>query len=98
MSLPPPDGVKHPLAEPRVAGRTRERRASQLMSPGSSVPVDARASAERIIIGWGLGIAVAIPVGLLMGRISLARRVLEPYIELFRFIPPTAFVRSRSCG
>jgi taurine transport system permease protein len=50
------------------------------------------ASSFRIIVGWGLGIVVGIPVGLLMGRVPMIRRVLDPYIEFFRFIPPIAFV------
>ena len=50
------------------------------------------ASGRRILIGWGLGLAVGIPVGLFMGRFSIVRRLLDPYIEFFRFIPPIAFV------
>ena len=50
------------------------------------------ASARRIAIGWGLGVLVGVPVGLLMGRIGVVRRLLDPYIEFFRFIPPIAFV------
>jgi len=50
------------------------------------------ASSRRILVGWGLGLLVGIPVGLVMGRFSLVRRLLDPYIEFFRFIPPIAFV------
>jgi taurine transport system permease protein len=50
------------------------------------------ASARRIAIGWGLGVLVGAPMGLLMGRIAVIRRLLDPYIEFFRFIPPIAFV------
>ena len=50
------------------------------------------ASSRRILIGWGLGLLVGIPVGLFMGRFSIVRRLLDPYIEFFRFIPPIAFV------
>lgn len=50
------------------------------------------ASARRIAIGWGLGLAVGVPIGLLMGRIRFVRTLLDPYIEFFRFIPPIAFV------
>ena len=31
-------------------------------------------------------------MGLLMGRITVVRRLLDPYIEFFRFIPPISFV------
>ncbi|RFC74547.1 ABC transporter permease [Streptomyces sp. AcE210] len=50
------------------------------------------ASSRRILIGWGLGIVVGVPVGLLVGQIRTVRQLLEPYIEFFRFIPPVAFV------
>ncbi|MBC9713218.1 ABC transporter permease [Streptomyces sp. TRM66268-LWL] len=50
------------------------------------------ASSRRILIGWGLGVLVGAPVGLLIGQITIVRQLLEPYIEFFRFIPPVAFV------
>lgn len=50
------------------------------------------ASSRRILIGWGLGLVVGVPVGLFMGRISVVRQLLDPYIEFFRFIPPIAFI------
>ncbi len=46
----------------------------------------------RILVGWAIGCALAIPLGLLAGRSRLVRSVLEPYIEFFRFIPPIAFI------
>jgi NitT/TauT family transport system permease protein len=50
------------------------------------------ASSARIAVGWGLGVVVGIPVGILMGHFRWVRRLLDPYIEFFRFIPPIAFV------
>lgn len=50
------------------------------------------ASSRRIFIGWALGVVVGAPLGLLMGRITIVREILDPYIEFFRFIPPIAFV------
>jgi len=50
------------------------------------------ASIRRILLGWGLGVLVGAPVGILMGRVTTIRRLLDPYIEFFRFIPPIAFV------
>jgi NitT/TauT family transport system permease protein len=46
----------------------------------------------RILVGWAVGCALAIPFGLLAGRNALVRAILEPYIEFFRFIPPIAFI------
>lgn len=50
------------------------------------------ASLRRILIGWAIGVAVGVPLGILMGQFRLLRRLLDPYIEFFRFVPPIAFV------
>ena len=50
------------------------------------------ASGQRILIGWTLGVVIGAPIGILMGRITIVRQLLDPYIEFFRFIPPIAFV------
>jgi ABC-type nitrate/sulfonate/bicarbonate transport system permease component len=50
------------------------------------------ASLARIMAGWGLGLIVGIPLGIVMGYFTIVRRLLDPYVEFFRFIPPIAFV------
>ena len=50
------------------------------------------ASLARIMAGWSLGLVIGIPVGVVMGYVPLVRRLLDPYVEFFRFIPPIAFV------
>jgi ABC-type nitrate/sulfonate/bicarbonate transport system permease component len=50
------------------------------------------ASLARIMAGWSLGLIIGIPVGIVMGYFSFVRRLLDPYVEFFRFIPPIAFV------
>jgi taurine transport system permease protein len=50
------------------------------------------ASSGRILVGWALGVAVGVPLGIFMGYFAWVRRLLDPYIEFFRFIPPIAFV------
>jgi ABC-type nitrate/sulfonate/bicarbonate transport system permease component len=50
------------------------------------------ASLARIMAGWSLGLVIGIPVGMVMGYFSFVRRLLDPYVEFFRFIPPIAFV------
>ncbi len=50
------------------------------------------ASYYRILVGWAVGSAIAVPVAVLAGRVPLVRMLLDPYIEFFRFIPPIAFV------
>ncbi len=50
------------------------------------------ASSRRILIGWLSGVIVGIPLGMIMGYFPLIRRLFDPYIEFFRFVPPIAFV------
>ncbi len=49
-------------------------------------------SSGRILAGWIAGLAVGIPLGILMGCFRPVRQWFEPYIEFFRFVPPIAFV------
>ncbi|WP_428976963.1 ABC transporter permease [Faunimonas pinastri] len=53
---------------------------------------DALASLGRVLSGFLLGIAVAIPVGFLMGWYRIARGLIEPYVQFFRTIPPLAII------
>lgn len=53
---------------------------------------DALASVGRVLAGFILGIAVAIPVGFLMGWYRTARGIIEPYVQFFRTIPPLAII------
>jgi NitT/TauT family transport system permease protein len=50
------------------------------------------ASYFRILTGWAIGCAIAVPFGILAGRIRWVRAILDPYVEFFRFVPPIAFV------
>lgn len=49
-------------------------------------------SLGRVLVGWALGTFVAIPLGLGIGRIGVIRRLMEPMINFFRFIPGLAFL------
>jgi len=50
------------------------------------------ASLKRIVIGFVLALVTAIPLGLLMGRSEKAEAAARPIVELFRPIPPLAWV------
>jgi NitT/TauT family transport system permease protein len=50
------------------------------------------ASSRRIVLGFLMAAAVAIPIGLLIGRFKLLRAVLSPIIEITRPIPAIAWV------
>nr|WP_244977859.1 ABC transporter permease [Aureimonas jatrophae] len=53
---------------------------------------DALASLARVLSGFLLGVALAIPVGFLMGWYPTARALIEPYVQFFRTIPPLAII------
>ena len=46
----------------------------------------------RILLGWAIGCAVAVPLAIVAGRIALVRQMVEPFFNFFRFIPPIAFL------
>ena len=49
-------------------------------------------SLQRILSGFVIGSLIAIPLGLLMGSFRVMRLILDPYIELLRFIPSIAMI------
>ncbi|WP_240424073.1 ABC transporter permease [Microbacterium halotolerans] len=53
---------------------------------------DILASLARVLTGFLVGSAVAIPVGFLMGWYTVARGLFEPWIQFFRTIPPLALL------
>lgn len=57
-----------------------------------SLQSDILASLSRVVIGFLLGSAVAIPAGFLMGWYTTARGLFEPWIQFFRTIPPLALL------
>ncbi|MEV0794363.1 ABC transporter permease [Kribbella sp. NPDC050459] len=53
---------------------------------------DVLASLTRVLIGFALGTAAAIPVGFLMGWYAVVRGLVEPWIQFFRTVPPLAII------
>ncbi|MDT0394879.1 MULTISPECIES: ABC transporter permease [Streptomyces] len=53
---------------------------------------DVLASLTRVLIGFALGTAAAVPVGFLMGWYGTARGLMEPWIQFFRTVPPLAII------
>lgn len=49
-------------------------------------------SYRRIGSGWALGSIVAIPLGILAGRVRVIGAAFEPHLNFFRFVPPIAFL------
>jgi NitT/TauT family transport system permease protein len=49
-------------------------------------------SLYRVFKGWVIGSIIAVPIGLLIGRIRLVKQLVEPLVDYFRFIPAIAFL------
>jgi NitT/TauT family transport system permease protein len=50
------------------------------------------ASLSRVYGGFAIALCAALPLGLLIGRIALIRRVLDPTLQVLRPIPVTAWL------
>ncbi|MFD5300079.1 ABC transporter permease [Streptomyces mutabilis] len=66
-------------------------RAGTLIENGT-LGEDVVASLTRVLIGFALGTAAAVPVGFLMGWYGAARGLMEPWIQFFRTVPPLAII------
>ncbi|MGO3517510.1 MAG: nitrate ABC transporter permease [Acetobacter cibinongensis] len=50
------------------------------------------ASLYRVLIGYGLAVIVAVPLGLLLGQLPILRAGLNPFIQILRPISPLAWM------
>ncbi len=78
---------------------TRNRDYGLVPSPGDEgdafsgrLPAHILASMERVYGAFALAALVALPLGLLIGRLRLARDLLDPLLQLLRPIPVTAWL------
>jgi NitT/TauT family transport system permease protein len=53
---------------------------------------DAVGSLYRVLVGFFIGTAMALPVGLLMGASPLMMRLFNPLLQVLRPIPPIAYI------
>src|SRR6266581_7201885 len=58
----------------------------------AEIPRHMAASLTRVAVGFALGSALGIVLGVLMGRIRWVHDLLDPVIEFFRFLSPTAMI------
>jgi len=56
------------------------------------LPIDILMSTQRVLIGVVLGIALAVPVGFVLGWYRDVRRFLDPLLNFFRALPPIALI------
>ncbi|WP_342676304.1 ABC transporter permease [Methanofollis sp. UBA420] len=79
--LPRVESVLAILAAPTV----------DILGSGSLID-NALLSIERVLLGFGLAAAVGIPIGIVMGYWRGAENFLDPTIQIFRPIPPLAWI------
>jgi NitT/TauT family transport system permease protein len=53
---------------------------------------DLAASLRRVGLGFGLAVAISVPLGIAMGTLRLAEAAFEPVIALLRYLPASAFI------
>lgn len=59
---------------------------------GQRLVTDILMSTQRVFLGVTLGVALAVPVGFLLGWYQGLRRFIDPVINFFRALPPIALI------
>ncbi|MGI4793261.1 MAG: ABC transporter permease [Janthinobacterium lividum] len=77
LILPPPSMVAAKLFDPGFAARLTEAVGNSMVA---------------LFAGFGISLAVAIPLGILLGRNRTAAAMIEPVVTAIYAIPPVAFV------
>jgi NitT/TauT family transport system permease protein/taurine transport system permease protein len=62
------------------------------MAQSGEIFRDIGISLLRILVGFALGSALGIAMGVVLGRVKLLHDVLDPIIELLRYLSPTAMI------
>ncbi|MBL8928052.1 MAG: ABC transporter permease [Pseudonocardia sp.] len=53
---------------------------------------DLSATAQRVLLGFGLAVLVSVPLGIVMGSFRAGAALFEPVIGLLRYLPASAFI------
>jgi NitT/TauT family transport system permease protein len=86
-------GIHHSgLINPALVPTPHEvgRRFLELMQ--TRLPLDILMSTQRVFVGVVCGIAVAVPVGFVLGWYRSIRTFIDPLINFFRALPPIALI------
>lgn len=59
---------------------------------GHTVWLDIEVSVMRVAVGFGGAVIIGVPLGLLMARIKLIFRVIDPFLQFIRPVPPLAYI------
>jgi NitT/TauT family transport system permease protein/sulfonate transport system permease protein len=50
------------------------------------------ASIKRVIVGWAIGVSIAVPIGVFMGLNPIVRATAKPIFDLFKPMPPISWI------
>jgi NitT/TauT family transport system permease protein len=62
------------------------------MAGSGTLATDTWASVHRVLTGFGLAVAISVPLGILMGSFQAGQALLEPVLGLLRYLPASAFI------
>lgn len=83
--IPPPSAVARELYDLAFGGIYDDAYSRSLW-------IHLLASLSRVYGGFAIAVCVALPLGLLIGRVALVRRVLDPTLQVLRPVPVTAWL------
>ncbi|MCQ1538901.1 ABC transporter permease [Methanocalculus taiwanensis] len=79
------------LPEPASVAAVLMKPTADILGSGSILE-NSRLSIWRVALGFGLAVACAVPAGIIIGRYQIIEDLVNPIIQLFRPIPPLAWV------
>jgi len=82
-------GIVNPVLVPSPADVAR---AAVAAIRDGSLAKNVVASLTRVLEGFVVALLVALPLGMLVGISTTARGIVDPLVELFRPVPPIAFI------
>lgn len=62
------------------------------MAESGELFADLWATARRVLLGFGLAVAVSVPLGIVMGTFRAGQALFEPVISVLRYLPASAFI------
>jgi ABC-type Fe3+ transport system permease subunit len=80
------------LINPALVPTPHEVAARFIELMGSRLPLDIIMSTRRVFLGVLCGIALAVPVGFVLGWYRAIRTFIDPLINFFRALPPIALI------
>jgi NitT/TauT family transport system permease protein len=83
--IPPPGDVWTALEDLAVGGINDD-------AFSATLHIHLLASLGRVFGGFALALIVALPLGILVGRVKLVREILDPTLQLLRPVPVTAWL------